>query len=177
MGGKIVRQMATVAIAALVAVGAGTINAGTVSAQPRVSPTCGVSASNAAATVNDLRFSCSQAEYDALYRSLSPGPVPVNAVAQGFVRDNPVAELVWHGKTFGSGTVSNRVLGAEVFPASVYVGTSFMDGRPTIVIDYAGGPLGFVRDEIRQVQPGVYAGFAYDRSGAPRVIERFILVF
>ncbi len=145
-------------------------------AQPSTGPTCSVSPGDPAATVNDLRFGCSVAEYDALYRALGPGTIPQNVTAQGFVKGNPVAELVWQGKVFGTGTVANRVVGLEVFPASVSVGPSFADGAPAILIDYAGGPLGFIRDEIRQVQPGVYMGFAYDRSGAPRVVERFILV-
>ncbi|WP_049793728.1 hypothetical protein [Hoyosella subflava] len=151
------------------------VGAAPVLAQPSFGPACTINAGNPAATVNDLRFGCSDAQYEALFRSLSPGSVPANVTAQGYVRNNPAAELVWQGKVFGSGTVQNRVLGQQVFPASVYVGPSYTDGAPAVIIDYAGGPLGFIRDEIREVQPGVYAGYVYEHSGTPQRVAAFVL--
>lgn len=146
-------------------------------AQPNFGPSCAIHSGDPQATVNDLRFGCSDAEYLALFRALPPGAVPQNVTAQGYVRNNPVAETVWQGKVFGDGTVVNRVLGERMFPASVYVGPSYTDGAPAIIIDYVEGPLAFIRDEIREVQPGVYAGFIYQHAGPPERVGAFILAY
>lgn len=169
-----IHTITTLAVTAAAAVLAGS---GVAAAAPSTfGPNCAINTANPGATVNDLRFGCSQLQYDTLYSALPAGAVPRNVTTQGFVRSNPVAELLWQGKVFLDGTATNRVAGAQVFPATVYVGSSFLDGRPAVIIDYPPGPLGFIRDEIREVQPGVYAGQVYDRSGAPRQVASFVLV-
>ena len=50
--------------------------------------------------------------------------------------------------------------------ADVYVDASRLDGRPCIVLDYSktSRVAGWVRDEIREVAPGLYIGLVYVRS-------------
>ena len=50
--------------------------------------------------------------------------------------------------------------------AKVYRGNSWMDGRPTIVIDYSKTSFfaRLIRDEIREVEPGVYLGKVWWRK-------------
>jgi hypothetical protein len=59
----------------------------------------------------------------------------------------------------------------------VYVDASRLDGNPCIVLDYSktSRVAGFVRDEIRQIAPGLYIGLVYVRSR--RVPIRFSLEF
>lgn len=72
---------------------------------------------------------------------------------------------LWAGKTFDgkTKTLKNNVLGFEIVQADVYVGKSLFDGQDTIVIDYSKEkfPYNRVRDEIREVTPGLYLGRAY----------------
>jgi hypothetical protein len=115
-----------------------------------------------------------RAELDDLYRSSTPGPTPTGDtqgtaiafpgtfVAQIFA--TLVSWLVWQGKVFdpSRGELRNKVspVGFLSIRAKVYSDDSWMDGRPTIVIDYS--KTSFVaqkiRDEIREVAPGVYLG-------------------
>ncbi|MBI1860591.1 MAG: hypothetical protein HYR96_06715 [Deltaproteobacteria bacterium] len=79
-----------------------------------------------------------------------------------------LASLIWQGKTFSSdGTVlMNKVFGFHAIKAKVYRGTSLFDGREATIVDYSETSLvaGWVRDEIREVSPGVYLGRAYART-------------
>jgi hypothetical protein len=75
--------------------------------------------------------------------------------------------LAWRGKTFdaGSGTMVNRVLpiGIEAVKALVREEPSRLDRKPCHVLDYSRTSLiaGGVRDEIREVAPGLYLGLVY----------------
>ena len=72
--------------------------------------------------------------------------------------------LLWQGKVFhGDGTAHNRVFGVTAVPMTVYHGQSWHDGGPAIVVDYADSWRVFrnVRDEIREVSPGLYLGRTY----------------
>lgn len=116
----------------------------------------------------------SQTELDDLYRSSPVGRIPVGdtrgtAIAfPGTMLARVLAQLVswffWRGKVFDGekGELRNKLspLGFLAIRARVYTDNSWLDGQPTIVLDYS--ETSFVaqkiRDEIREVSPGVYLG-------------------
>lgn len=134
----------------------------------------------------------SRAELAALYARSEPGPIP-DGRSDGRATAAPGTALgrasesffglFWQGKVFdrAGGRLVNRVLGvAEAVPARVFVGESWRDGRPSVVIDYRGVSLLCrpVRDEIRRVGPDLYLGYAYVRTpGEPVAPLLFALDF
>jgi hypothetical protein len=120
----------------------------------------------------------SAADLAALYAASSVGSVPggyvpgraiKNPGSMRTVRNSRLTRLVWQGKYFlPDGTMTNRVFGVgRAIPADVYVGESWVDGRPSLIFDYARSRLWpDVRDEVREVSPGLYLGIMY-RGGAP----------
>jgi hypothetical protein len=84
-----------------------------------------------------------------------------------------VQGAIWKGKTFhGDGTFTNRWLGGiQAISAGVCEEPSWLDGAPCLVMQYApDAPVfGNVRDELRQIAPGVWLGRSYDgASGNPK---------
>jgi hypothetical protein len=81
------------------------------------------------------------------------------------------ARLVWQGKVFepGQTTAVNRFFGMPVIRGQLYEGPSWLDGHPSLVLDYSQTSRIYAdnRDEIRQVAPGLYLGLMYDRTTAP----------
>ena len=80
---------------------------------------------------------------------------------------------VWKGKTFhGDGTFTNRwVGGIQAGTATTRVEPSWLDGQPSLVVNYPPTALVFrnTRDELRQVAPGVWLGRSFDATtGAPK---------
>lgn len=73
---------------------------------------------------------------------------------------------IWKGKTFHcDGTFTNRWLGGvHAISTSTYIDTSWLDGQPCLVMQYPpDAPIfGNVRDELRQICPGVWLGRSYD---------------
>lgn len=72
--------------------------------------------------------------------------------------------LVWQGKEFRrDGTMINHVFGfGRAIPAEVYQGESLLDGQPALILDYSKSKLWpDVRDELREVEPGLYLGVMY----------------
>ena len=73
----------------------------------------------------------------------------------------------WQGKTFDAerGILTNRisVFGINAIVATVYKDKSWLDGKECIVLDYSKTSLlaHWIRDEIRQVGPGVYLGIVF----------------
>lgn len=115
-------------------------------------------------------------ELEALYRGAEMGSMPTG-VTNGRAIRNPgsrltvpssrVIHVLWQGKVFkDNGMMVNRVLGLRAVHARVYVGESWLDGRPSVVMDYAGASRLFpdVRDEVREVSPGVWLGVMYTRK-------------
>ena len=122
--------------------------------------------------------SMSAAELDDLYRASQPGRIPVGpsqgtAIAlpgsalgrlfAGFVR-----ALVWKGKVFDPdvGELKNLMspLAVPAIRARVYEGDSwFVPKGRAVVLDYSRTSLvaRLIRDEIREVAPGVYLGQVY----------------
>jgi len=112
-----------------------------------------------------------------LFRAAGPGPVPegrgrgVVLLGTGGVVARAAAAisyaLLWRGKIIDpkAGRLKN-LLGPTSFPAIVavvYPDKSWYDGEPCVVLDYS--KTSFVakaiRDEIRQVSPGLYLGVVF----------------
>jgi hypothetical protein len=131
----------------------------------------------------------SPAELDGLYRSANAGVMPCGKV-KGRVIISPgsnlapatsrVARLWWQGKVFreDGSTAVNRFLGIRIVEGSTYVAQSWMDERPSLILDYQHTSRIYrnVRDEIRQVGPNLYLGAMFERSQpAPTLTMYFIL--
>ena len=127
-------------------------------------------------TATALR-SASKAELDDLFRKSSAGPIPagrargtalilpgsaVDGALQWFVR-----LLCWQGKVFSPQTrdLKNLIspLGLHLIRASVYQDESWFSAGPAVILDYS--KTSFlaqkIRDEIREVSPGLYLGQVY----------------
>ena len=123
------------------------------------------------------------------YRQSPPGTIPA-----GYTRGRaiycPGAALtparskmtgaMWHGKHFcpADGTLINQWCFGRAIRARVCYGDSWLDGKPSIIMDYRGVShvWGDVRDEIREVAPGLYLGLMYRcNAGQPRMKIFFAL--
>ncbi|MFE6924060.1 hypothetical protein ACFVAV_23750 [Nocardia sp. NPDC057663] len=143
---------------------------------------CVVDPGNSAATLNSLRNRCSVTQQDQIYRDAQAGSVPMG-VTNGWVTRPPqlvaVAPALWTGKVFRTGpdggTLTNRVVGTEAFPADVYQTPSILDGRPAWALNYAPSPTPQIYDEIREITPGVWFGYSWWREGEWPLITAFIL--
>lgn len=128
-------------------------------------------------TSEDL-LNSSPAELDALYRQASIGPIP-DGVSEGhvlFIADTPVNWLItwyvralaWQGKVFfrDQGYLLNLVsaLRVRLVKATLSRGKSwFCPGEEAIILDYSNTSFlaQKIRDEIREVSPGLFIGQAY----------------
>ena len=153
--------------------------------------------------LTDLR-QMSFEELEQLYRSAPrPGSIAdLDGDAVGAMlawrspRTGPLASLLrtfgnstafpWEGKSFNSkgrdaGSGINRIslLGKRRwFPFATRFDASFLDGKPTFVLDYSGpGNPPFIRDivdEVREVAPRLFMGpAALNVGGRPRLILFF----
>jgi hypothetical protein len=107
---------------------------------------------------------------------LGPGPIPAG-YARGRALYDPAARLsatrakvtrwLWHGKHFcaADGTLVNQWCGFKAIRAAVSYGPSWLDGAPAIIMDYRGLSRVWddVRDELREVAPGLYLGAMFLR--------------
>jgi hypothetical protein len=141
-------------------------------------------------TATDL-LHLSGTDLDDLFRASPAGPLPSGrgagtaVVAAGTVAARPLAAttrlLAWQGKEFAADGGSLRNLltpfGVRAVAAKVYEDDSWFDGEPCIVLDYSATSkvAQWVRDEIREVAPGLYLGLVYVRS--KRLPVRFTLEF
>ena len=115
-------------------------------------------------------------ELDELFRRSPAGEIPdgdaegkVLVVPGTSVSDNVAGRraLAWQGKVFDreKGELRNKILpfGLKAVRAKVYKEASWFDGKETIVLDYS--KTSFVarkvRDEIREVAPGLYLGLVF----------------
>jgi hypothetical protein len=137
-----------------------------------------------AITVPDL-LKMSQAQLDELFTNSPPGEVPdgeakgTAIIAPGTTYTDEIAEFInhfaWQGKNFDAkkGALRNRILpfGFSAIIAKVYKGPSWLDGKECIVLDYSETSLlaHWIRDEIREVAPGLYLGKVY--WGKKRLID------
>ena len=128
-------------------------------------------------------------DLERIYRQAAPGQIP-NGFAQGRVVYCPetflagaksgAARLFWHGKHFcaADGTLINQWCGLRAIRGTVCHGTSWLDGKPSIILDYSGTSRLWsdVRDEMREIGPGLYLGAMYlRRCPEPRLKLYFIL--
>lgn len=107
-----------------------------------------------------------------------PGRAIKNPGSRRTVLNSQATRLVWQGKVFrDDGTMINRVFGAgRAIPADVYVADSITDGQPALILDYSRSRLWpEVRDEIREVSPGLYLGVMYKGKANPEVKTFFAL--
>jgi len=119
----------------------------------------------------------SQAELDELFTKSSTGEIP-NGEAAGTAIVAPgssytvevaswINHFAWQGKVFDAqnGQLKNRILpfGLNAIIAKVYKAPSWLDGKECIVLDYSETSLvaHWIRDEIRQIGPGLYLGKVY----------------
>jgi hypothetical protein len=130
-------------------------------------------------------------QLDALFANAPAGETPVGKgsgqalMATGTIAARPLLMitrlLAWQGKLFDgpSHTLRNLIspFGFKAITADVYVDASLLDGHPCIVLDYSktSRVAGWVRDEIREVAPGLYIGLVY--AGTRRLPIRFSLEF
>jgi hypothetical protein len=94
----------------------------------------------------------------------APGRAIKNPGTRRTVLNSRATRLAWQGKIFrDDGTMINRFFGfGKAIPAEVYVGESLLDGQPALIFDYSKSRLWpDVRDEVREVSPGLYLGIMY----------------
>ncbi len=84
---------------------------------------------------------------------------------------------MWQGKIFrDDATMINRFGLVRAIPADVYLGESLSDGQPALIFDYSGSKLWpDVRDEVREVAPGLYLGVMYKGKVRPEQKMYFAL--
>ena len=147
----------------------------------------GAAAQGAPLTVKQL-LQLSGPELDALYRRGSAGGIPPGRVrgtailAPGTRRNRAMAlgtRLIWQGKIIDpAGTAAvNRFFGMPIVRARVYQDRSWLDGAPSLILDYSQTSRIYARnrDEIRQVAPGLFLGLMYGRT-EPRPTLRMYFV-
>lgn len=131
----------------------------------------------------------SRERLDELYQQAEAGRIP-----HGDTRGTPIVTgspfsrayarfarlFAWQGKVFdmfaedgSAGVLVNKItpFSLSFVVAKVYRAPSWMDGKETIVIDYASTSFFFraVRDEIREIEPGVYLGKVW--LGKTRILD------
>ena len=119
----------------------------------------------------------SQAQLDELFTASASGEIPdgqaegTAIVAPGTTYSQEIATFInhfaWQGKVFDAkkGVLRNRILpfGLNAIIAKVYKGPSWLDNKECIVLDYSETSFiaHWIRDEIRQIGPGLYLGKVY----------------
>jgi hypothetical protein len=131
----------------------------------------------------------SRNELDEIYRNASAGAIPSGdtrgtAIVTGSLFSKTLAAIArlfaWQGKIFDlfppdrqNGILVNKItpFSLTFVVAKVYRDASWMDGKETIVIDYSKTSFfaKAIRDEIREVEPGVYLGKVW--WGKTRVLD------
>ena len=138
----------------------------------------------------DKLLTMSQEQLDALFSASPAGEIPngeaegTAIVAPGTAYSPTIARFInnfaWQGKVFDAekGVLRNKILplGLNAIIARVYKAESWLDGKECIVLDYSDTSLlaHWIRDEIREIEPGVYLGKVY--WGKQRLID-FALEF
>jgi hypothetical protein len=116
-------------------------------------------------------------QLDEIFRNSPAGNIPqgegegVAIIAPGTAISDEIAWFVnvftWKGKVFDpvKGELRNKILplGHKAIVAKVYKDKSWFDQKECVVLDYSKTSLlaHYIRDEIREVSPGVYLGLVY----------------
>jgi len=131
----------------------------------------------------------SREELDEIYKNAQAGDIPNGdtrgtAIVTGSLFSKSLAAFArlfaWQGKVFDlfppdqkQGILINKIssLSLTFIVAKVYKDISWMDGKETIVIDYSKTSFFAkkIRDEIREVEPGVYLGKVW--FGKTRILD------
>jgi hypothetical protein len=127
-------------------------------------------------TISQL-LAMSQKELDDLFEKSPAGEIPngeaqgTAIVAPGTTYTEDTAQVInhfgWQGKNFdaATATLKNRItaFGINAIIAKIYKAPSWLDGKECIVLDYSDTSLvaKHIRDEIRQIGPGMYLGKVY----------------
>ncbi len=131
----------------------------------------------------------SREELDEIYTNASPGDIPSGdtrgtAILTGSIFSKIVAAFArlfaWQGKVFDlycpggqAGLLVNKItpFSLTFIVAKVYRDKSWLDEKETIVIDYSKTSFvaKVIRDEIRQIEPGVYLGKVW--WGKKRILD------
>lgn len=140
-------------------------------------------------TTEDL-LHMSKDDLDALFSKSPAGNIPhgdtegTAIIASGTVFSKAIAKVVnvfaWQGKVFkpdkkdpSRATLRNKLttLGFEAIVAQVYKDKSLFDQKECIVLDYSetSTVAGWIRDELRQVEPGLYLGKVYGHHDKPLI--------
>jgi hypothetical protein len=169
----------------------------TFQAAPPTSPVAPEGAASPTPTSAEQMLELSQVDLYQLFRRSRAGEVPT-----GRGRGTPIlfpgtvfaklaarvfGALVWRGKAFNpEGADLKNLLSPLSIPAiraRVYRAESWFDGAECIVLDYSETSriCGWIRDEIREVRPGLYLGLVYGRGrlfGGRRMLDMtFVLSF
>jgi hypothetical protein len=134
----------------------------------------------------DQLLGMSPAQIESVYRqgtavAIPPGRVRGTALlAPGTRRARFVsrgARLLWQGKVFepDEATAVNRFFGMRVIRGQLYQGESWLDGGPSLVLDYSQTSRIYAdnRDEIRQIAPGLFLGLMYNRTTSPPELSMY----
>jgi hypothetical protein len=122
----------------------------------------------------------SRADLEQLYALAPAAPLPV-----GFVRGRILvlsgyrhprankwfSELIWKGKHFQEdGTFVNQWLGFRAVRSEAVIGPSYFDGNPSLILEYPPRVpyFGRMRDEAREVAPGLYLCMVFERGTPPQ---------
>jgi len=134
-------------------------------------------------------LSKSREELDEIYKNAEPGTIPSGdtrgtAIVTGSLLAKLYALFVrlfgWQGKVFDifapecdKGLLINKItpFSLSFIVAKVYRDKSWIDGKDTIVIDYSTTSFFAkrIRDEIREVEPGIYLGKVW--FGKTRILD------
>jgi hypothetical protein len=133
---------------------------------------------------------------DELFKSSDSGSIPTGhgqgtvIIVPGTEVAKPVSKalgsIFWQGKVFNptSQDLQNKILpfGFHAIRARVYTGESWFDERPCTVLDYSktSKVAGWIRDEIREVTPGLHLGLVWGVGklfGGRKRVLKFALTF
>jgi len=134
-------------------------------------------------------LSLSREELDQIYKDAEAGTIPSGdtrgtAIVAGSLLSKAYAAFArlfgWQGKVFDlfaadcdKGLLINKItpFSLSFIVAKVYRDSSWMDGKETIVIDYSTTSFFAkkIRDEIREVEPGIYLGKVW--FGKTRILD------
>ena len=74
--------------------------------------------------------------------------------------------------------INRLAFGLSAVRADMYYGESWLDGRESIVLDYANTSklFGDARDEMREIAPGLYLGMTYVRKSPEPKLAMFYTI-
>jgi hypothetical protein len=130
------------------------------------------------------------ASRDQLIELFKQGTVPVSP--RGYSRGTAIfypatwrtvplsklARVIWQGKDYlADGLIRNRWFGFNMIKGRSFVEESWLDGKPALILDYVGfsRPFHTLRDELREIQPGLHLGRLYFKGPPRRYVCHFTL--